>query len=66
MPVSFMAVDALAVDGEVITNQPYRARRRLLEGLRFEGRRGRLAASNPRDTVDASLACVEAGLEGPC
>jgi ATP-dependent DNA ligase len=37
MPVSFVAFDVLALDGGLVTGQPYRERRRLLEELRFEG-----------------------------
>lgn len=40
MAVSFVAFDVLALDGQLITEQPYRRRRRLLEDLMFEGSRG--------------------------
>src|SRR5262245_36113100 len=32
-PLTFMAFDVLSVDGEPVTSQPYRERRRILEGL---------------------------------
>ncbi len=63
MPVSFVAFDVLALDGDLVTGQPYRERRRLLEELRFEGPAWCTSASFDGD-ADAFRACIEAGLEG--
>jgi bifunctional non-homologous end joining protein LigD len=37
MPVSFVAFDVLALDGQLVTALPYGERRHLLTELRFEG-----------------------------
>jgi len=37
IPLTFMAFDVLSVDGRSVTSQPYRERRRILEGLGLDG-----------------------------
>jgi bifunctional non-homologous end joining protein LigD len=63
MPVSFVAFDVLATHGELVTGQPYRERRRMLEDMQFEGPAWCTASSFEGD-ADAFRACIEAGLEG--
>jgi ATP-dependent DNA ligase len=40
VPLTYMIVDLLRLDGEEMTTRPYRERRVVLEGLALEGRAG--------------------------
>ncbi len=64
MPVSFVAFDLLAVNGDLITGKPYRERRRLLDDLRFQGPSWCASVSFTEGAGDGAQACVTVGLEG--
>jgi bifunctional non-homologous end joining protein LigD len=66
VPVTFVAFDVLALDGELVTDRPWTGRRALLEGLGLEAH-PRLIVSPSLEGLDAdaALALAEAhGMEG--
>ncbi|GAA4929140.1 bifunctional non-homologous end joining protein LigD [Actinomycetospora succinea] len=66
VPVTFVAFDVLALDGETVIHRPWEERRRLLEGLGLDAH-PRLTTSPWLEGVDpaAALALAEAhGMEG--
>ena len=63
IPVTYMAFDVLAFDGEPTTNEPYRERRRLLEALRMEKPHAGVVPTFP-DGEALFAAMFERGLEG--
>jgi bifunctional non-homologous end joining protein LigD len=63
-PVTFAIFDVLVLDGELVTDRPYRDRRQVLEGLALDGPAWCTVASIPARGPDMFVACVERGLEG--
>jgi DNA ligase-1 len=68
VPAAFIAFDALAVDGSLVVDEPWTARRRRLEALPWPARGARLApyqlASGAPAVVDAFDVARDAGNEG--
>ena len=63
MPVAFIAYDALFFDGRSLLDEPFSARRELLQVLAFENTRARLAPSQLFSSIDKLDAEFEAARE---
>jgi bifunctional non-homologous end joining protein LigD len=63
IPVTYVAFDVLAFDGEPTTSEPYRERRRLLEALRLKPPHAGVLPTFP-DGEALFAAMCERGLEG--
>lgn len=64
VPISFMLFDLLYLDGRLLLREPYRERRRLLEGLGLEGAAWRTPPSNRGEGEAMLRVARENGLEG--
>jgi bifunctional non-homologous end joining protein LigD len=63
-PVTYVAFDLLALDGETLLSEPYERRRELLAGLGFEADRWRAPAHHVGGGSDFLAAARAQGLEG--
>jgi bifunctional non-homologous end joining protein LigD len=64
VPVVYMIFDLVALDGEVITNHPYRERRALLTGLPLDGPSWQVPPNTIGDGAAMAAFTRERGIEG--